>query len=778
MTDLLTLVRDGSPTVEVRAPETAGETIDLAAAELVGYVERMSSARLPLTRAELPPNSLWIGPRGAILGDLPECGAAGDGYAIHPVSRGLLIRGRRPRSALFAVYDLLHELGCRWLEPDERNEIVPSTPAPALNMKPRAETPRFPLRGLVHAPSPDRVDWMAKNRMNATIIYGKALPAMLEAGTLDELRRRDMSAEFGHHDFKRYFVDPAKYFEAHPEWFGLRKGVRVGGYRGVGLCLTNPEMEEEFAGNVGELLKTYPWLERVSVWPDDGLMACECDECRRDSSEGRNINDHVLGFVNRVAARFPGIRFSHLVYQSTMRCFPIQERPAPNVDFCTSEIHPGRLSVWRRILDHDRPEGRRSDRLLYIYGYWGGFSGYTGQTRHFPTELAALFDAFEEAGVNGVLTQTTFLYPSAYSTNIFLTGRLAWRNHEGASEAMVDYCRKAFGQWAPLFQEFFEAIDGRHGMHYRELVPEMRLGKYFIDADANNRAVVLQRVRELVRVYERFEPRMDAAPKEAGFAAAPDFVRRERAAFGYNLRGLRIAEAALTGIDMLCMGREVDPENREVLSAAAKLADQSLARGGKLLRGQMEAIPELARMPAMAGLKRIGALMLNGQIQQIDELRRDEVFLRTGLASVSSLSAEELKIVEVSGGEHELAPLARQMAGRDDAGDQLVFRPSGESAFLELDAPVAKSGRLSIGLNAFRGENMGVWRILVNGREATDIDLYHIASEPRDYSLGSFALRGPSCRIRFELVGRHDDAGAAWLVIDRLEMTRHAGENA
>jgi len=786
----LVLVTKGRPVVEIRVQEGASPTVQFAAQEFQRYVKQMCGAEIPVVAGKLPEHSLHVGKRGSVPAGSSQRAIEGDGYALLPVGGGLMLRANRPRGVLFAVYDLLIGLGCRWFEPGTEGEVVPRLSDPALALEERVESPRFALSGFVHGDTPEIVDWLAKNRMNATILYGTRLEQIRASGALEALQLRDMSVEFGHHDFKRYFIDPASYFEGHPEWFGMRGGRRVGGYRGVCLCLTNREMEEEFARNVEKLLEELPWIERLSVWPDDGMQPCECEECRRDWSDGRNVSDHVLGFVNRIAERFPEKRVSHLVYQATLRSFPRQERPLPNVDFCTIEVNPARLRAWRRLLDHDQPGGTHSGRLQFIYGYWGGHSGSVSQTRHFPSELSDLLDDFEEAGVDGMLTQAQFICPSAYVTNLLAMARMGWRNRPSAEEVIRDYCRTGYAEFAGLFEEYFGAIDGLHGSIFRTVCPGYSLSRRFQEATNNERAILLATLRKLVKTYERFRARMLAIPADpAGQAGLPRRVLQERRLFEYNERAVIAYYQAFRAVESLCSAREAgQEENRAVFVELAREADQGLDLASRSLQ-------ELQRVRGeVLGDSGTSGVLIDMQILDVEALRHDESLIKAGLAVRKSLRAAEVKVATASSPDYSEQPLVRDAVGMQNASTQLVFRPGKGEAFIELELPVEKDGNHTLLFCALREADMGKWRASVGSEASGVFDLYYPDFRVGSYCMGSFDLEAPSCRLRFErvpakaagadegpidpLAGGGSEAesaarGEGWLALDTITMIRH-----
>jgi len=765
--------------VEILAPVDGHRALSIAAGELRRCVERMCDARLPIRRAGLPANCLLIRPPDAALRQLPDALVEEDGYALLPAGDSIVIRAGRPRGVLFGVYDLLHTLGCRWFEPGQRGEIIPEQSRPALPLERRIEAPRFALRGLVHGYTPHLVEWMARNRFGATILNSACFDEIRESGALEALQARDMTAEFGHHDFKRYFIDPAEYFEDHPEWFGMRGGRRIAGYRGVCLCLTNHEMEEQFAANVAALLDDYPWLERVSIWPDDGLSACECPRCAQDSSGERTISDHVLGFVNRIAERFPDRRFSHLVYQKTLREMPAQERPLPNVDFCAIETDEDRLAVWRRLLDHDQDAGHRSDRSLIIYGYWGGFSGSMGQTRHYPSELARRLGDFEAAGVNGILTQACFGYPTGYCTNMLLMADHGWQDRRSVEDVMADYCRNGFGEYADMFEDYLQALDGRHGSIFSSISPAWGIARDFLEADDQFQSLLLGARRTLAEIYEDLRPAMQEIPADLEAAGYPPRLLEERVAFDYNALAASAYSEALRGVSALASARGREDAAR-AFRRLAEAAEGRLRRASALIE---KAERECRKMVgAVGGVDPVtehyfgsSIVGLDAQRSDLADLRRHEILQAAGIATVRDVPAEQLEVADASEPAWAVEDLAREAAGMEDAGSQLVFRPERAEAYIELELPVEEPGEHLLTFSVFREGRMGRWRALVEGEVAGEQDLYYKDFRMRTFHLGAHELTGPSCRVRLELLEREDEdaPGGTWLALSSLTISHH-----
>ncbi|MFH1069517.1 MAG: hypothetical protein V1794_07825, partial [Candidatus Glassbacteria bacterium] len=162
----------------------------------IGGLNEADSTVLPKvdSRAELPPgvNLIVVG-RAASTGkyaalDRELSGESADSYLIRSGNiegrNVLVLRGRTRAGTLYAVYDLLARLGCRWYAPGANGEIVPRRERIALERLDIQESPAVDIRGfwvsngkveagrmtwegsLTDRGNPGFFLWMARNRLN------------------------------------------------------------------------------------------------------------------------------------------------------------------------------------------------------------------------------------------------------------------------------------------------------------------------------------------------------------------------------------------------------------------------------------------------------------------------------------------------------------------------------------------------------------------------------------------------------------------------------------
>ena len=163
----LILAKDGCARATVVISGRASETELHAARELQRYVERVTSARLPIRRdAEEPVGSLILIGRSeklAQLGVVPPVGLE-EGFVIKTVGSHLVIVGGSDLGTLYGVYAFLEEyLGVRGFVPHPLGEVVPHTKTIKLGAVDERQKPAFRFRWV------GRGDWALRNRMNTDL---------------------------------------------------------------------------------------------------------------------------------------------------------------------------------------------------------------------------------------------------------------------------------------------------------------------------------------------------------------------------------------------------------------------------------------------------------------------------------------------------------------------------------------------------------------------------------------------------------------------------------
>ncbi|MGQ9731949.1 MAG: DUF4838 domain-containing protein [Candidatus Zipacnadales bacterium] len=230
--------------------------------------------------------------------------------------RMLTITGGSRVGVLYGAYRLLYELGVRWYAPGRNNEEVPHRAfmrVPVVNL---TGAPAFRTRGFwawEARGNPEFFDWMARNQMNLWTDAERNHPALKKRGIKltcgghihqDRFLHPRAEYPYDHPLFEGDENKPADpyrpppsfagdtngdgkltYFEAHPEWYGLRNGKRsdhIAGGAGDNFCTSNTDAVTELVRNLVQDLIDGEWrdADTVNFWTLDGGHWCECEACK------------------------------------------------------------------------------------------------------------------------------------------------------------------------------------------------------------------------------------------------------------------------------------------------------------------------------------------------------------------------------------------------------------------------------------------------------------------------------------------------------------------
>ena len=209
----------------------------------------------------------------------------------------------------------------------DRGTVTPDKKTAIPTSLNRIDNPSFLTRGF-HAWE-DRGDedfflWMARNRMNFWTAAEKELHLCKKLGMkladgghviISECLNAHHEYPYNHRAFggddgkpddpydpgSDYMGDAdgdgkLTYFEAHPEWFGLKNGKRSDNTKdefGDNFCTSNPDATHELAKNlVASLIEgKYRNVDILNFWLMDGSNRwCQCDECAKIG----NYTDQLL----------------------------------------------------------------------------------------------------------------------------------------------------------------------------------------------------------------------------------------------------------------------------------------------------------------------------------------------------------------------------------------------------------------------------------------------------------------------------------------------------
>lgn len=299
-------------------PPNSPEPLRFAAEELKAYLEKSVGADLPVLKG-VPARGAFFITTPQLTPDIdkqaggftPETNRKFDRTLIAERQGCVYLIGENPRSALYAVYDLLQDrLGVRFYGPGAINEIVPVHKK--LDLK-----PGLPLRKGSALEYRNYMSWLpqchdfvAKNRINMIMVVEKEF-----GDNGREARKRGLLQRGPGHCWE-LFLPEKELFATHPEYFALRDGKRVVTVEGA--CFSKPEVRRIFVKKVGEYLRQHPYWDIFALWAADASYPayCDCPECAK-----KTTGEWYLTLINEVAPvverELPNGRFEFIAYHET-----------------------------------------------------------------------------------------------------------------------------------------------------------------------------------------------------------------------------------------------------------------------------------------------------------------------------------------------------------------------------------------------------------------------------------------------------------------------------
>lgn len=193
------------------------------------------------------------------------------------------------------------------------------------------------------------------------------------------------------------FIPPAQ-FEAQPEYFAERNGVRVPDQ----LCLSNAAVLRITVDSLRAMMGRKPAARYWSVSQMDNFNHCQCALCHRTDSIDGSPSGSIIRFANAVADSFPDKVISTLAYQYS-RSAPKVTKPRPNVNIMLCSIEEDRS---RPIAAHDQPGSFTADlrawsALTHNIIVWDYVINFSHLVMPFPNwkVLAPNLQLFHDNGV-------------------------------------------------------------------------------------------------------------------------------------------------------------------------------------------------------------------------------------------------------------------------------------------------------------------------------------------------------------------------------------------
>lgn len=514
----LRLASGGKSLLPISVDKNAAKETLAAAKTLADYIQKISGAKPEIIlndSTNAPERAIWVGLQPKLKKVMPnlkldfqypeEILLANDGENVVIVGRDRVAGDKQLEfGTVNAVYAFIEKkLGVRWLWPGELGEDVIKNETIAL---PPFEYRFHPVFRQRHFWPRQPRDWHLKQRL-----YLYSLPRL------------------GGHSFTDWWD---KYHETHPDYFALLpngKRAPVRDKSTVKLCVSNPDVWNQWLDDTVKELRDDPTLMVVPAMPNDGPGHCVCERCRswdHPDAPKKSLTERHVKFWNELAkglrARVPDrdAYVGALAYAAYLAP-PIDESLEKNIAIAyvghfpltSEENRKETKKAWKEWAD-------KTTLMIYRPNLWYWAGGVWG----FPeVAMKKTIEDFRFLADNKCVGMTIDSMRGVWSTQgpqYYLMAQLAYDPYQDGEAVMKDYYQRGFGPAAEDIQHYWTMMEDARDAIVSQ--PDFKLGS------ANR-----YKLPDIfARVYsEAFLNRADEILKRAEAKVADSDLYRRRVAF-------------------------------------------------------------------------------------------------------------------------------------------------------------------------------------------------------------------------------------------------------
>lgn len=403
----------------------------------------------------------------------------GEAYGVFVRAGNIFLVGGADRAVLYAVYQFLGDLGCKWVAPDfefyeGRSHHIPMTKelcylaGPDAIQRPAMTYRKFYIEeGRTHdaANLARLIDWMPKARFNILVSpidyegHGRVKWDNWRDALMPELEKRGIILEVGGHGYQNFLnekMEGGTLFNTHPDWFGMDESGRRSPDPHRVFCTSNPDAVAYLRSNLLSYLNEHPEIAIFDFWPPDSERWCSCDDCRALGSESDRhtlLVSQTAAFLrqNKPGVRLECIAYSHYVSPSRARALDA----GVLVDFC-----PIRQSFEYPIFSDSSANNRgyREHLLDWLGRFPGDVSIYSYYRKYawrslpniIPHYMQDDLRFYRKVGAKGISTYSEPGDWFTYGLNHYVLTRLAWNPEVDVDSLTGIYSSVVYGEGAPV----------------------------------------------------------------------------------------------------------------------------------------------------------------------------------------------------------------------------------------------------------------------------------------------------------------------------------------
>ena len=392
-----------------------------------------------------------------------------EAFRIRVKDNKVYISGESPLAVSHGLYEVLAKLGCDWVIPGPRGEVIPKVKNPSLPDLDEEQKPSFDMRNPWYGGSPGKMVQLRKDH-----VLWKTRHKLQNDRELHPLYMH------GGHVWGAVIRQFKKEFQAHPEYLALVRQADGSMKRtGPQLETTNPKVLDIFEQYIRSQYKKYKWSKDrpvcIGVGPSDGGGYSESAETklantgRIDPMTGNTDMTDIMfllcnQLMDRLEKEFPNLYLGFYLY-SNHADYPVRYKNHPKVIIVIADISYSRMHSTlepvptRRYFRSIMEKWANTPNVKFFRGY-----NYNLAECFLPFSKLKMWaddlPMYHRMNVRGVYNESAAANATLAPSN-YLEAVLLWNVGADPDQVLRKFCRNAYGKAADKMYQFWTMLTRR-----------------------------------------------------------------------------------------------------------------------------------------------------------------------------------------------------------------------------------------------------------------------------------------------------------------------------
>lgn len=473
------LAENKIPHVNIHLEDFSSVPGQFAARQLAKYLKQISGATFEIN----PVHPAFDKAIGLQL----DKNMAEESYSIQIKGGSVQLTSGSERALLYAVYDFLEQLGCRWIAPqfsfyNGYSEYVPNKSLLRFDGADLYRRPKLKYRklcieeGLSHTTSSLKliIEWMPKLRYNTFMVpldyggTGRAKWDNWREVLTPELKKRGLLIEVGGHGYQNFLnpkMENGTLFKRHPDWFGTDADGKRSPREDLVFNTSNAQAVDYLIGNVRRYIQAHPEIDIFDFWPPD-MAKWTVGRASEKLGSPLDRQASLVGQVSRAIKEIrPDLILEMIAYQPVLPP-PGNVKLDPHilVDFC-----PINQNFERQI--YDTASAGNAYYVAHLKEWRSKYSGDIGLYSYFrkyawnslpvviPGYIQRDLQWYSQLPLQGISTYAEPADWFSYELNFYTLGKTAWDPALNIDSLVNDYILVRFGTGADIIKKTYKALE-------------------------------------------------------------------------------------------------------------------------------------------------------------------------------------------------------------------------------------------------------------------------------------------------------------------------------